>query len=83
MPPSEGIPPSTPPLASNMFEVVSRKWLEPWPCTGTSSVIHDSVLLEGSRRTLVEGWLSIPRGLWWAWSPLFTHLETSVCRSPF
>jgi hypothetical protein len=29
MPPFEGIPPPTPPLASNMSEGVSRKWPEP------------------------------------------------------
>jgi hypothetical protein len=34
MPTSKGIPPSSSPLASNMSEVISRKWLEPWPCMG-------------------------------------------------
>jgi hypothetical protein len=43
LPPSEGIPPSTSLLASNMSEGVLRKWLKPWPCTGMSSVIPDSV----------------------------------------
>jgi hypothetical protein len=34
MPPPEGIPMSTSPLASNMSKGVLRKWLEPWPCMG-------------------------------------------------
>jgi hypothetical protein len=43
MPPSEGIPPSTSLLASNMSRGVSREWLEPWPCMGASLVVPDSV----------------------------------------
>jgi hypothetical protein len=43
MPPSEGIPLSTSPLASNMSEGVSRKWLDPWPHTGPLSDISYSV----------------------------------------
>jgi hypothetical protein len=43
MPPSEGIPPSTSPLASNTSGGASREWLEPWPCMGASSVVLDSV----------------------------------------
>jgi hypothetical protein len=43
MPPSEGIPLSTSPLASNMSEGISRKWLEPWPHTGPLSDIPYSV----------------------------------------
>jgi hypothetical protein len=52
MPLSEGIPPSTSPLASNMSEGISRKWLEPWPCTGMPSVIPNSVY----SRAAVEPW---------------------------
>jgi hypothetical protein len=43
MPPPEGIPLSTSPLASNMSEGVSRKWLEPRPCTSLLSDIPYSV----------------------------------------
>jgi hypothetical protein len=43
MPPAEGIPPSTSPLASNMIEGISKKWLEPWPSMGTPSLIPNSV----------------------------------------
>jgi hypothetical protein len=43
MPPSEGIPPPTSPLASNMFKGISRKQLEPWPYTGLLLVIPNSV----------------------------------------
>jgi hypothetical protein len=43
MPPSEGIPPSSSLLASNTSGDVSRAWLEPWPCTGASLVVPDSV----------------------------------------
>jgi hypothetical protein len=43
MPPSEGIPLSTSPLALNMSEGISRKWLEPWPCMGLLSDIPYSV----------------------------------------
>jgi hypothetical protein len=39
MPFPMGIPLSTSPLASNMSEGVSRKWLEPWPCMGSLSDI--------------------------------------------
>jgi hypothetical protein len=56
MPPSEGIPPSTSPLASNMFEGISRKWLKPWPCTSPPLVIPNSVYL----RAAVEPWSSPP-----------------------
>jgi hypothetical protein len=43
MPPSEGIPPSTSLLASNTSGDVSREWLEPWPCMGTSLVVSNSI----------------------------------------
>jgi hypothetical protein len=43
MPPFEGIPPPTSPLASNMFEGISRKQLKPWRYTGPLSVIPNSV----------------------------------------
>jgi hypothetical protein len=43
MPPSEGIPLSTSLLASNTSGGASREWLEPWPCTGVSLVVPDSV----------------------------------------
>jgi hypothetical protein len=43
MPPSEGIPPSTSLLASNMSGGASREWLEPWPCMGASLVVPDSI----------------------------------------
>jgi hypothetical protein len=43
MPPSEGIPLSTSPLASNTSRGASRAWLKPWPCTGASLVVPDSV----------------------------------------
>jgi hypothetical protein len=43
MPPSEGIPLSTSPLASNMSEGILRKWFKPWPCTGPLSDIPYSV----------------------------------------
>jgi hypothetical protein len=52
MPPFEGIPPPTSPLASTMFEGISRKWLEPWPCMGPPSVIPNSVY----SRAAVEPW---------------------------
>jgi hypothetical protein len=52
MPPSEGIPPSTSPLASNMFEGVSRKRLEPWPCMGLLLDIPNS----GYSRAAIEPW---------------------------
>jgi hypothetical protein len=39
MPPPKGILLSISPLASNMSEGVSRKWIEPWPCTGPLSDI--------------------------------------------
>jgi hypothetical protein len=71
MPPSEGIPPLITPLASNMSEGISRKWLEPWPCTGTSSVIPDSVYL----RAAVEPW-------WRAsFRSLEVHSELGACCS--
>jgi hypothetical protein len=54
MPPSEGIPPLTSPLASNMFEVILRKQLKPWPCMGPPSVIPNSVY----SRAAVEPWSS-------------------------
>jgi hypothetical protein len=53
MPSSKGIPPLTSHLASNTSEGVSRKWLEPWPCTGMSLVVLDSVY----SRAAVEPWL--------------------------
>jgi hypothetical protein len=53
MPPSEGISSSTSPLASNMSEGISRKWLEPWPCTGPLLDIPYFVYL----RAAVEPWL--------------------------
>jgi hypothetical protein len=43
MPPSEGIPPSTSPLALNMSEGILRMRLEPWPCTGPLSDIPYSI----------------------------------------
>jgi hypothetical protein len=43
MPPFEGIPLSTCPLASNMSEGILRKWLEPWPYMGPLSDIPYSV----------------------------------------
>jgi hypothetical protein len=43
MPPSEEIPLSTSPLASNMSKGILRKWLEPWPCMGLLSDIPYSV----------------------------------------
>jgi hypothetical protein len=52
MPPSEGIPLSTSPLALNMSEGISRKWLEPWPCTGPLSDIPYSIY----PRAAVEPW---------------------------
>jgi hypothetical protein len=42
MPPSEGIPPPTSPLALNMSEGILRKRLEPWPSMGPPSVIPNS-----------------------------------------
>jgi hypothetical protein len=43
MPPFEGIPLLTSPLASNMSKGISRKCLEPWPCMGPLSDIPYSV----------------------------------------
>jgi hypothetical protein len=83
MPPPEGIPLLTSPLALNMSEGVLRKWLELWPCTGPLSDIPYSCLLEGSCRTPVEGQLSIPQGLQRAQSPLFLRLEVSIHRPLF
>jgi hypothetical protein len=48
MPPSEGIPPPTSPLALNMSEGVSRKRLEPWPGMGMPSVIPNSTYLRAA-----------------------------------
>jgi hypothetical protein len=52
MPPSEGIPLLTSPLALNMSEGVSRKWLEPWPCMGPLSDIPYSAY----SRAAIEPW---------------------------
>jgi hypothetical protein len=49
-----------------------------WACPQLSL----TPLLEGSCRTPVEGQLSIPRGLYWAQSPLSIRLEISVHGSP-
>jgi hypothetical protein len=43
MSPSEGISSSTSLLASNTSGGTTRAWLEPWPCTGASLVVPDSV----------------------------------------
>jgi hypothetical protein len=66
MPPPEGIPLSTPPLALNMSEGISRKWLKPWPCMGPLLRHPLLCLLEGSYRTPVEAdfrSLKVYRGL--------------------
>jgi hypothetical protein len=52
MPPSEGILPSTSPLALNMCEGISRMRLEPRPCTGPLSDIPYSIY----SRAAVEPW---------------------------
>jgi hypothetical protein len=62
MPSSEGIPPSTFLLASNTSGAPRESVLSP-NLVWAHPQLSLTPLLEGSYRTLVEGQLSIPRGL--------------------
>jgi hypothetical protein len=81
MPPSEGIPPSTSLLGSNTSGGFRESGSSPG-LVWTRPQLSLTLLLEGSYQTLVEGQLSIPRGLYWARSLLFICLEISVYGSP-
>jgi hypothetical protein len=81
MPPSEGIPLSTSLLASNTSGAPRESGSSPG-LVWARPQLSLTPLLEGSCRTPVEGRFSIPRGLYWAQSPLSIHLEISVRGSP-
>jgi hypothetical protein len=63
MPPPEGIPSSTSPLASNASEGALRKWLELGPRTGSLLDVPYSVYLRAAVEPFIEGQLLNPRGL--------------------
>jgi hypothetical protein len=81
MPPSEGIPPSTFLLALNTSRAPRESGSSPG-LVWARPQLSLTPLLEGSRRTPVEGQLLIPRGLYRARSPLSIRLGISVCGSP-
>jgi hypothetical protein len=62
MPPSEGIPPPTSLLASNTSGAPRESGSSPG-LVWVRPQLSLTLLLKGSCRTLVEGQLSIPRGL--------------------
>jgi hypothetical protein len=81
MPPSKGIPPSTSLLASNTSGGPRESGSNPG-LVWARPQLSLTPLLEDSYRTPVEGQLLIPRGLYWARSPLSIRLEISVYGSP-